>query len=128
MATSKLQTLRSSQQFRRVYEQGHRVHTPFFSAFILGTGSGERRYGITVTRKIGNAVIRNRCKRRLREVIQGYKPDGSNLGGFDLVINVKAGLAEADFKELQEAFSQVMESFRNLVRKQTIEAAHLEAI
>lgn len=116
-ASSKLQTLRNSQQFRRVYEQGHRVHTPFFSAFILRNDCGEQRYGITVTRKIGNAVVRNRCKRRLREIIRRYESDGSFPGGFDLVINAKAGLAEADFKHLQETFSRVMGRFRDLVGK-----------
>jgi len=117
-ASSKLQTLRSSQQFRRVYEQGHRVHTPFFSAFILRNDSGEQRYGITVTRKIGNAVVRNRCKRRLREVIRKYELGSSYPGGFDLVINAKVGLSEADFEQLQEAFSRVMDRLRGLVSKQ----------
>ncbi|MCI0661842.1 MAG: ribonuclease P protein component [Acidobacteria bacterium] len=117
-ASFKPQTLRNSQQFRRVYDQGLRFHTPFFSVFILRNDSGEQRYGITVTRKIGSAVVRNRCKRRLREVVWKYELHDSYLGGFDLVINVKAGLAKADFKQLQEAFSQVMDRFRDFVRKQ----------
>ena len=113
-----MQTLRNSQQFRRVYEQGHKIHTPFFSAFFLRNEAGERRYGITVTRKIGGAVIRNRCKRRLREVIRKYEFPDSHMGGFDLVINVKAGLAETNFRQLEQAFSQVMDRFRDLVGKQ----------
>jgi ribonuclease P protein component len=116
-ATSKPQTLRNSQQFRRVYDQGHKFHTPFFSAFILRSEGDERRYGITVTRKIGGAVIRNRCKRRLREIIRKYKLCDSSLGGFDLVLNVKAGSEKADFNQLEMAFSQVMERFRNFVNK-----------
>jgi ribonuclease P protein component len=117
-ASFKLQSLRNSQQFRRVYDQGHRFHTPFFSAFILRNDGGGQRYGITVTRKIGGAVVRNRCKRRLREVIRKYEPQDSRLGGFDMVINVKAEMAEAEFKQLQEAYSRVMDRFRDLVGKQ----------
>jgi len=117
-ASFKPQTLRNSLQFRRVYDQGARFHTPFFSAFFLRNDVGERRYGITVTRKIGGAVTRNRCKRRLREVVRKYEPGASWTDGFDLVLNVKAGLAEADFKQLQESFSHVMNRFCDLVREQ----------
>jgi ribonuclease P protein component len=111
-----MQMLRNSQQFRRVYEQGQKVHTPFFSAFFLKNDAGERRYGITVTRKIGGAVVRNRCKRRLREVVRKHEIYHSCStscptpcpNGFDLVLNVKSELAEADFGRLQESFKRVM--------------------
>lgn len=106
-----MQMLRNSQQFRRVYEQGHRIHTPFFSAFFLRNDAGERRYGITVTRKIGCAVVRNRCKRRLREIVRKYEHCPSYPNGFDLVLNVKPELAEADFKQLQESFASMMSRF-----------------
>jgi len=110
-ASHQLQKLRNTQQFRRVYDQGQRFHTPFFSTFILKNDSGERRCGITVTRKIGSAVVRNRCKRRLREIIRKHQLKDLNSIGFDLVINVKAGLDEADFNQLESAFSRVMEKF-----------------
>jgi len=106
------QVLRTSQQFRRVYDQGRKFHTPFYTAFFLRTDSQEQRCGITVTRKIGGAVVRNRCKRRVREVIrlfyseahEGQIPDF----GFDLVINVKSAIIGAGFTELQEAFAKTM--------------------
>lgn len=110
--------LRNNQQFRRVYDEGQRFHTPFFSAFILKTESGETRCGITVTRKVGSAVVRNRCKRRLREVIRRYyseaqaaQADGSENSGYDLVLNAKSALRTADFIQIEESFSQVMGRF-----------------
>jgi ribonuclease P protein component len=106
-----MQTLRNSRQFRRVYEQGHRIHTPFFSAFFLRNDAGERRYGITVTRKIGGAVIRNRCKRRLREIVRKYELCPSYPDGFDLVLNVKSEMVEADFEKLQKSFARVVSKF-----------------
>jgi ribonuclease P protein component len=106
-----MQSLRNSQQFRRVYEQGQKIHTPFFSAFFLKNDAGERRYGITVTRKIGGAVVRNRCKRRLREIVRKHEICQSYSEGFDLVLNVKPELAEADFKRLRESFARVMSRF-----------------
>jgi ribonuclease P protein component len=106
-----MQTLRNSRQFRRVYEQGQRIHTPFFSAFFLRNDAGERRYGITVTRKIGVAVVRNRCKRRLREIVRKYELCPSYPDGFDLVLNVKSEMVEADFEQLQKSFARVISRF-----------------
>lgn len=106
-----MQMLRNSQQFRRVYEQGQKFHTPFFSAFFLRSDAGERRYGITATRKIGGAVVRNRCKRRLREILRKYELCPSYPDGFDLVLNVKPELAKADFNRLQESFARTMSRF-----------------
>ena len=107
----KLQTLQNSQQFRQVYEQGQNFHTPLFSAFFLKAETDERRVGITVTRKIGNAVIRNRCKRRLREAIRRQFSEFENPTGFDLVINAKSGLVKAEFSSIEEALAKVLKRF-----------------
>ncbi len=114
-----MRTLSNSRQFRRVYERGYKVHTPFFSAFFLKNDAGEPRYGITVTRKIGGAVVRNRCKRRLREIVRDYELCSSYPCGFDLVLNVKPGLAEADFERLRESFARAMTGFCDFARSQS---------
>src|SRR5690349_15718780 len=89
--------LRSGQQFRAVYNKGVRFHSPYFSAFVLPTETGEMRLGITVTRKAGKAVLRNRCKRRIREAFRKYSFKDFEGIGCDLVINAKSELATADF-------------------------------
>lgn len=116
--TISLQVLRNSRQFRKVYDEGRSFHTTLFSVFILKNNTGERRFGITVTKKIGSAVVRNRCKRRLKEVIRNYFSEVAEVGateisttGYDLVVNVRQGLLTADFKQIEESFSRVMERF-----------------
>lgn len=104
--------LQNNQQFRRVYDQGQRFNSPFFSIFVLKAEAPVRRIGITVTRKIGCAVVRNRCKRRLREVIRKYyselPAEALSAVGYDLVINARHSLIEAEFKQLEDSFTQVM--------------------
>ncbi len=107
--------LSNSQQFRKVYDQGQRFHTSYFSAFILKNDVDELRLGITVTRKIGNAVIRNRCKRRLREALR-TRIDLSDLAG-DLVINAKSDLVRAEFTQIVEALEKTVARFRDLFSK-----------
>ena len=110
--------LRTGQQFRAVYTKGVRFHSPYFSAFILPTDSGELRLGITATRKIGKAVIRNRCKRRIREVFRRYLVADFKGIGCDLVINAKSELATADFRMVVEAVERTLQRFQaSLARK-----------
>lgn len=106
--------LKNSREFRRVYELGRRYHTPFFNAFLLRTNSPEPRFGFTVTKKIGNAVVRNRCKRRLREMVRRYfqkaRLENLAVGGFDLVLNAKSTLPAAEFRQMEEAFERMMKT------------------
>jgi ribonuclease P protein component len=111
-------SLRSSQRFRTVYQQGQRFYTPYFTAFILLNDSGAAWLGITATRKIGNAVLRNRCKRRLREVFRRQQVKSPAAAGYDIVVNAKPELATADFKLIEEAFAQTLQRFGAYLAKQ----------
>jgi ribonuclease P protein component len=69
--------------------EGERRPTQFFTAFIFDRRDGaESRLGITVTRKVGGAVLRNRIKRLAREWFRGRR---SEFGSCDLVLIAKRG-------------------------------------
>jgi ribonuclease P protein component len=86
--------LRRRSEFRAVQERGRKVHTAHFLLFALDGPAGETRFGITASRKVGSAVVRNRLKRYLREVFRRHRaefpPDKS------LVVMVKRAAAELD--------------------------------
>lgn len=111
-ATKSNDRLLSSSQFRAVYERGQKFSTPYFSAFVLRTDSGHQRLGLTTTRKIGGAVLRNRCRRRMREIFR--LRDRSILAeiGFDVVFNLRTGVASADYNDIKAAFDQMLHRFR----------------
>ena len=72
--------------------------------FVLLTRPNEgqgKRYGITVTKKIGNAVVRNRMKRRFRELLWAALPDGG-LPDHDHILIGREGGVERDFAKLAE--------------------------
>ena len=110
--------LRTSRQFRAVYDRGQRFHTPFFSAFYLSTENPATHIGLTVTRKIGGAIERNRCKRRLREAIRLARRPEAAAGGLDLVLNVKPELLTADFQRIIEAFERTIAHCAGAAAKQ----------
>ena len=66
-----------------------------------GDGQGTIRFGITVTKKIGNAVVRNRMKRRFRELLRDELPV-HGLPGHDHVLIGRDGGVERDFAQLRE--------------------------
>lgn len=60
--------VRRRADYRRIQASRSRTHTRHFLVVIVPSGS--QRFGVTVTKKIGNAVVRNRVKRVLREVFR----------------------------------------------------------
>lgn len=99
-------------EFRKVYDKGERYSSRFFLLFVhkraeSAPGSDQTvRLGVTVTKKVGNAVQRNRCKRILREIFRHRK--SQMKGGFDLVFNVKRSMLEASFQEVEAEFSRLI--------------------
>ena len=66
-----------------------------------------KRYGITVTKKIGNAVVRNRMKRRFRELLRDALP-AEGLPDHDHVLIGREGGIERDFGRLREELSMAL--------------------
>jgi ribonuclease P protein component len=78
--------------FVRITRRGRRTVTPLFLVFILARSDGqEARLGITVTRKVGNAVRRNRIKRLVREWFRHCRGE---LGPCDIVVVAKRDIPE----------------------------------
>ncbi|MEO1969505.1 MAG: ribonuclease P protein component [Sphingomonadaceae bacterium] len=79
--------------------RGLRVARPGFVLLALPNGGRGKRYGITVTKKIGNAVVRNRMKRRFRELLRSALPE-RGLTDHDHVLIGREGGIERDFQAL----------------------------
>lgn len=81
------------------------------AGFVLLTrpnGGEGIRYGITVTKKIGNAVARNRMKRRFRELLRAALPE-RGLPDHDHVLIGRSGGIERDFQAMAEELAQALE-------------------
>ena len=80
------------------------------TGFVLLTRPNEGagvRYGITVTKKIGNAVVRNRMKRRFRELLRSALPT-AGLANHDHVLIGRAGGVERDFATMTEELAKAL--------------------
>ncbi|MBN9505570.1 MAG: ribonuclease P protein component [Altererythrobacter sp.] len=81
--------------------RGLRVARAGFVLLAYPNGGLGKRYGVTVTRKIGNAVVRNRMKRRFRELLRAALP-AQGLPDHDHVLIGREGGIERDFSLLRE--------------------------
>jgi len=94
--------------FERVYQQGRRHFAAHMTVFYLRRQNGSgARVGYTVSRALGGAVDRNRMKRRLREAVR-LSWTGMNEP-FDIVINPKKTLLQAEFAELMKEVERALE-------------------
>ncbi len=97
---SKEERLRKRREFLDVYERGDKIQSTYFVLYMLENGRPYHRLGITISRKIGRAVVRNRIKRRLREIFRANKQAISPH--CDLVVNAKRAAARARNQQIQE--------------------------
>ena len=95
-------------EFRRVYDEGQRRSGSLCAAFFRPNGLALTRLGITVPARVGGAVIRNRLKRRLREVFRLHRT--ALPPGWDIVLNPRPAATGAPFASLEK---ELMRLFPN---------------
>ncbi len=87
--------------------RGLRIARPGFVLLVSPNQDAGLRFGITVTKRIGNAVVRNRMKRRFRALLRELLPQ-HGLPGSDHVLIGREGGVERDFAKLREELSAAL--------------------
>jgi ribonuclease P protein component len=92
--------LRCRAEFDAVYRNGRRRSSRQFTVFFAANGLGESRFGMSVGRALGGAVVRNQIRRRVREIVRLDR--GEIPSGWDIVVHPRATAAGAEFAQLRE--------------------------
>ena len=101
--------------FQRVYDRGLKVSGPFFLLFVCRREEeGLCRIGLTASRKVGKAVVRNRAKRLLRESVRrNWDAVPENC---DCILHVRAKIREASYVEVEAEILRTMRRARATLR------------
>lgn len=97
--------LRKRREFLGVQSRGEKISVDCLLALVLRNGLPQSRLGLTVSSKVGNAVVRNRLRRQLRELYR--KRRGSLPKGLDVVLIAKASAANAPAEVLRRSFDAI---------------------
>lgn len=98
--------IRKGWEYRFIYRNGRRKANRYFVLYYIKNDLGYSRFGISVNRKLGGAVKRNRIKRIIREIVRLHE-DVRGLG-MNMIIVAREGMTGADFKEANEVFGHLI--------------------
>jgi ribonuclease P protein component len=101
-----LSVLRKRAEFLAANKGLRNARVGFVLLTLPNPGAG-KRFGVTVTKKIGNAVVRNRMKRRFRELLRAALPD-DGLPDTDHVLIGREGGVERDFATMRDELSAAL--------------------
>ena len=91
-----------------IHRRGRSVANGLLVMRVLPNGLDRSRFCFVTGKRIGNAVVRNRVKRRLREVVR----NSAAAPGWDTVLIARKGAGDADFKQLERAVNNLMRRSR----------------
>ena len=100
-------SLTRSTDFKRVRRLGKSYTHPLIVLIRHPNSIGISRFGIVGGRSVGNAVKRNRAKRRIREIVRLFMPKISP--GWDIILLARKPIAEANFQDITSAVNNLFE-------------------
>ncbi len=102
----KLETLKNNREFKNVYKRGKSTVTSFFVVYYLRNNKKKNRIGFTTSKKLGCAVIRNRIRRRVKELFYSYCLDTKYT--YDIVIVCRKRAMYADFERMKKEMHNIL--------------------
>jgi ribonuclease P protein component len=97
-------SLKGSREFARLARKGRALSHTLLTVKVLPNGRSRNRCGLVVSKKVGNAVVRNKVKRRLREIIRAIPLKQ----GWDIMIIARSATSSSNYQELKAALEDIL--------------------
>ena len=110
-------TLKQNSDFRRLYAKGKSSANRCLAVYCRRNNRGDNRMGYTVSSRLGGAVVRNRVRRRLREIARLSAPELKT--GWDIVVVARMRAVEASYAELDGAYRSACEKLGLMREEET---------
>ena len=122
------ESLKKYGDFQRVYKRGRSYANKYLIMYVLKQDVQENRIGISVSKKVGNSVVRHRITRLIRE---SYRLNEQTfVGGLDIVVIARPGAKERSFFEIESALLHLgrLHSILKEEEKKEVKKEHEEGI
>ena len=109
-------TVKENYEFRRLYRKGKCAVTPALVLYCQKNRQGRTRLGVTVSTKLGKAVIRNRVRRRLREIWRLHLPEMQP--GWDIILVARGRAVRSSYQKIDRAYLHALQETGLLIKKE----------
>ncbi len=99
------ESLKSNRDFKNVYSNGKSYANKYLVMYVLENGTQKNRLGISVSKKVGNSVVRHRLTRLVRESYRLHEDIFNS--GLDIVVVVRVNAKEIGYHEMESALLHV---------------------
>ena len=99
--------IRKRVDYQRCYREGSRHFAPLVTVHVHPSPAGGPRLGITATRRVGGSVVRQRLRRRTREIFRRWE-GRADLPEVDIVVHLRPAAAEASFEQLRDQIEKLL--------------------
>lgn len=96
-----MESLKKNADFKNCYQTGRSFVNRHLVLYLCGNGRDGNRYGISVSKKVGNSVVRHRITRLIREAIRLH--EGELSPGYDVVFVARVRARETDYFRMEKA-------------------------
>lgn len=98
--------LKKNDDFRTVYKKGRSKAERFLILYTMKNGMEKSRLGVSVSKKVGNSVVRHRVKRLIKECYR--LRENMFINGIDIIFLARKGAGELDFRETEREVIRLM--------------------
>lgn len=102
-----VEIIRKNSEYKKIYRYGKSYICPYFVLYVLKNKTNNIRVGFTATKKIGNAVKRNRAKRRLKSIF--YNNSNKFSLGKDIIVVARKKCIDGTFNIMEKEFYKMLE-------------------
>ena len=100
------ETLKKNIEFQKVYKSGKSYANKYLVMYVLENGTDITRIGISVSKKVGNSIVRHRLARLIRESYRLHADEV--MTGFDIIVVARTGLKNKDYFETESALLHLL--------------------
>ena len=104
------ESLKSNRDFKNVYSRGKSYANKYLVMYVLENGTDRNRLGISVSKKVGNSVVRHRLTRLVRESYRLHEDIFNS--GLDIVVVARVNAKEIGYREVESALLLVSKLHR----------------
>ena len=98
-------TVKENYEFRRIYRKGKSAVSPALVMYCQRNRQGKSRLGVTVSTKLGGAVVRNRVRRQLREIYRLNKAEMKS--GYDIILVARVKAVHTPYRKLDDTYRRL---------------------